>query len=110
MRGFLGFLVLVLALVRAIASCLLGVEEALATERGRSRKEHLRGAFARIYDRDTGGLIRVAKLVQASLEFQITLLFVGITRVVADVMEVAALGHLGQWKVFLTYLGIFTMY
>lgn len=105
LRRSLRFLVLG-PLVRAVASFPLGVEEALATERGSSREEHLRRGLARVDDRDAGGLIRVAIPVQAPLELQIALFLVRVARVVANVVEVAALGHFGQRKVLLIHLQV----
>lgn len=90
-----------IALTRTVASILLGVEEALATECGRSREQHFRRALARVDDRHAGSLVRIAELIQAPLEFQIAFLFISVARVVANVMEIAALGHLSQGKIFL---------
>lgn len=91
-------------LVRTKTRFLLSVEIALATQRGRSRVQHLSRRFARVYHRHTGCLITVAVSVQTPLELQIALFFVRVAGVVTNVVKVAALGHLGQRQILLIYL------
>lgn len=104
MRRFLRFLISI-PFIGTITGLFLGIEETFATQRGRPREKGLGRSFARIDD--AGSLIRVAIFVEASLEFQIALLLIRVTSIVANVMEVAALRHFGERKEFLVHLRIF---